>query len=160
MNRNLTQIIIALLLIGIGFSCSRKKDKWTSRTWHDITAKNNTLYNGKVAFEKGKQDIVQTYKDNFWELLPVERLIVSEDIRLPNEVLNQNFDKAEDKAAKAIQKHSMLIDDRERNPKIDESFLLLGRARYNEQRFIPALEAFNYILYKYPTSNNINNAKV
>lgn len=142
------------------FSCSRKKDKWTNRTWHDVTTKNNTLYNGRVAFEEGKQDIVQTYKDNFWEVLPIERLIVSEDVRLPNEVLNQNFDKAEEKAVKAIQKHRMLIDDRERNPKMDESFLLLGKARYNEQRFIPALEAFNYILYKYPTSNNINHAKV
>ncbi|WP_299900511.1 hypothetical protein [uncultured Aquimarina sp.] len=160
MSKNLSQIIVILFLIVVGFSCSRKKDKWTNRAWHDVTTKNNTLYNGRVAFDKGKQDIVQTYKDNFWELLPVERLIVSEDVRLPNEVLNQNFDKAEEKAAKAIQKHSMLIDDRERNPKIDEAFLLLGKARYNEQRFIPALEAFNYILYKYPTSNNINHAKV
>lgn len=160
MRKNLSQIILILFLIIIGFSCSRKKDKWINRTWHDVTTKNNTLYNGRVAFDKGKQDIVQTYKDNFWELLPVERLIVGEDVRLPNEVLNQNFDKAEEKAAKAIQKHSMLIDDRERNPKIDEAFLLLGKARYNEQRFIPALEAFNYILYKYPTSNNINHAKV
>ncbi|OED35799.1 hypothetical protein AB832_06025 [Flavobacteriaceae bacterium (ex Bugula neritina AB1)] len=142
------------------FSCSRKKDKWTNRAWHDVTTKNNTLYNGRLAFDKGKEDVVQTYNDNFWELLPIERLIVSEDVRLPNEVLNANFDKAEEKAVKAIQKHSMLIDDRERNPKIDESFLLLGKARYNEQRFIPALEAFNYILYKYPTSNNINHAKV
>lgn len=160
MNKKISQIIALLLLTLIVFSCSRKKDKWVNRTWHDVTTKNNTLYNGKVAFEKGKEDIVQTYKDNFWELLPVERLIVSEDVRLPNEVLNQNFDKAEEKAAKSIQKHSMLIEDRERNPKIDESFLLLGKARYNEQRFIPALEAFNYILYKYPTSNTINHAKV
>lgn len=125
-----------------------------------MTTKNNTLYNGRVAFDQGKEDIVQTYNDNFWELLPIERMIVSEDVRLPNEVLNDNFDKAETKAAKAIQKHSMLIDDRERNPKIDESFLLLGKARYFEQRFVPALEAFNYILYKYPSSNNINHAKV
>jgi len=160
LGRKLSQIIVLLLLTLIVFSCSRKKDKWVNRTWHDVTTKNNTLYNGREAFAKGKVDVVQTYKDNFWELLPVERLIVSEDVRLPNEVLNANFDKAEEKAVKAIQKHSMLIDDKERNPKMDESFLLLGKARYNEQRFIPALEAFNYILYKYPTSNNINHAKV
>ncbi|GAA4109897.1 hypothetical protein GCM10022393_06720 [Aquimarina addita] len=160
LNRKLSQITILSFLALLVFSCSRKKDKWTNRTWHEVTTKNNTLYNGRVAFEQGKQDIVQTYNDNFWELLPIERLVVSEDVRLPNEVLNQNFDKAEEKAVKAIQKHSMLIDDREKNPKMDESFLLLGKARYNEQRFIPALEAFNYILYKYPTSNNINHAKV
>ncbi|MDY8138702.1 hypothetical protein [Aquimarina sp. 2201CG5-10] len=160
MNRKLSQIIVVLLIALLGFNCSRKKDTWMSRNWHDVTTKNNTLYNGRVAYDKGLQDIVNTYRDNFWELLPVERMIVSEDVRLPNEVLNQNFDKAEEKAAKAIQKHSMLIDNRERNPKIDEAFLLLGKARYFEQRFVPALEAFNYILYKYPTSNTINHAKV
>ncbi len=144
----------------MGIGCSRKKDKFLNRGWHYVTTQNNTLYNGGVAFDKGKEEIVQKYQDNFWELMPIERLIVSEDVRIPGEVLSQNFDKAEEKAAKAIQKHSMLIDDRERNAKIDEAFLLLGKSRYYEQRFIPALEAFNYILYKYPTSNTINHAKV
>ena len=37
---------------------------------------------------------------------------------------------------------------------------MLGKARYFEQRFVPALEAFNYILYKYPTSDKINQARV
>ncbi|WP_378186023.1 tetratricopeptide repeat protein [Aquimarina sp. W85] len=154
------QIFGFVIILITGLACSRKKDKFINRVWHDVTTKNNTLYNGRIAYDQGKEEIVRSYNDNFWELLPVERLTVSEDVRLPNEVLNENFDRAEEKAVKAIQKHSMLIDGRERNPKIDEAFLLLGKARYNEQRFIPALEAFNYILYKYPTSNTINHAKV
>ncbi|GAA4272191.1 hypothetical protein U6A24_19735 [Aquimarina gracilis] len=160
MGKRISQITLILLLALLGFACSRKKDKFVNRAWHDVTTKNNTLYNGRVAYTKGQEELIQSYKDNFWELLPIERMIVSEDVRLPNEVLNQNFDKAEEKSVKSIQKHSMLIDGRERNPKIDEAFLLLGKARYFEQRFIPALEAFNYILYKYPTSNTINHAKV
>ena len=160
LGRKISQIGLVLLLAIVGFACSRKKDKFVNRTWHDVTTKNNTLYNGRLAYDKGQEELIQTYNDNFWELLPIERMIVSEDVRLPNEVLNQNFDRAEEKAVKAIQKHSMLIDGKERNPKIDEAFLLLGKARYFEQRFIPALEAFNYILYKYPTSNTINHAKV
>ncbi|WP_103069016.1 type IX secretion system periplasmic lipoprotein PorW/SprE [Aquimarina sediminis] len=160
MGRKISKITIVLILAIIGFACSRKKDKFVNRAWHDVTTKNNTLYNGRLAFDTGKEDIIQSYKDNFWELLPIERMIVSEDVRLPNEVLNKNFDRAEEKAVKAIQKHSMLIDGKERNPKIDEAFLLLGKARYFEQRFVPALEAFNYILYKYPSSNTINHAKV
>ena len=36
----------------------------------------------------------------------------------------------------------------------------MGQARYFDQRFVPALEAFNYILYKYPASDKINTAKV
>jgi hypothetical protein len=37
---------------------------------------------------------------------------------------------------------------------------MLGKARYYDQRFIPALDAFNYILYKYPNSSNIYTAKI
>lgn len=160
MNKKVLQFSICVLAALLVFSCSRKKDKWVNRNWHDLTTKNNTLYNGRVAYDLGQQEIVQNYKDNFWELLPVERLTVSEDVRINSEVFNPNFEKAEEKAAKAIQKHSMFIDGKERNPKMDESFLLLGKARYFEERFIPAIEAFNYILYKYPSSNTINHAKV
>jgi hypothetical protein len=47
-----------------------------------------------------------------------------------------------------------------KNYQIDESYLLLGKARYYDQRFIPALDAFNYILYKYPNGSNIYEAKI
>ncbi len=151
-------ICIAVLLI---VGCSRKKDKWVNRNWHAMTTYYNTAFNGKQAFIVGKQNVVENYKDNYWRQLPVERLELktAEDIYNGAES-NPDFLRAEEKAAKAIQKHSMVIADNERNPQIDEAFMLLGKARYFDQRFIGALEAFNYILYKYPTSNNINNAKV
>jgi len=54
----------------------------------------------------------------------------------------------------------MRIDGEEYNPQTDEAFIMLGKARYFEQRFIPALEAFNYVLAYYPTSNSIAQAKI
>jgi hypothetical protein len=33
----------------------------------------------------------------------------------------------------------------EKNFQIDEAYLMLGKSRYYDQRFIPALDAFNYI---------------
>ena len=85
---------------------------------------------------------------------------VSDDIQLPGQSKNENFERAEEKAVKAVQKHGMNIQGKEKNPQIDEAYLLLGKARYFDQRFVPALEAFNYILYKYPASDKINLAKV
>lgn len=140
--------------------CSRKKDKFINRNWHAVTTEYNTLYNGNLALDQGKQQIDQTYQENFWNILPVERMQVSREITLPGTVRNENFNVAEEKAAKAIQRHSMLIEGREKNPQIDEAYLLLGKARYYDQRFIPALEAFNYILHKYPASNTINHAQI
>jgi len=118
------------------------------------------LYNGNVAFEEGRKTIDATYTDNYWEILPVERLEIKQQIITPGAAQNPSFEKAEEKATKAIQKHSMNIKGRERNPQTDEAFLLLGKARYFDQRFIPALEAFNYVLYKYPDSDKIAEAKV
>ena len=150
--------IVSFLLLII--SCSTKKDRFVNRTFHAKTAKYNILYNGDVALETGLKDLGTTYKDNFWEVLPVEYLQDSEEDMLPGEEKNPNFERAEDKAIKAIQKHSMNIGGSEKNSQMDEAYILLGKARYYDNRFIPALEAFNYVLYKYPDSDKIYEAKV
>ncbi len=149
-----------LILVGGVLGCSRKKNKFLNRNYHAVTTEYNTLYNGNLALEQGREELIQAYEDNFWDILPIERMQIDEQILLPDSIRNKNFGVAEEKAVKAIQKHSMLIEGKERNPQIDEAYLLLGKARYYEQRFIPALEAFNYILHKYPASNNINTAQI
>lgn len=141
-------------------SCSRKKDNFISRNFHAVTAEYNTLFNGYEALEKGRENLNNSYKDNYWEILPIERMQIDEDAILPGQSKNESFSKAEEKAVKAVQRHGMNIQGKEKNPQIDEAYLLLGKARYFDQRFVPALEAFNYILYKYPASDNINQAKV
>jgi len=141
-------------------ACSVKKDKFINRNWHALNTKYNTLYNGNLAFEAGREELRSSYTDDFWEILPVERLAVTDEVKLDSEDNNPNFIIAEEKATKAIQKHSMDIKDEERNPQIDEAFLLLGKARYFDERYIPALESFNYILKKYTTSNKLNQARI
>lgn len=141
-------------------ACSTKKDTFVNRNWHAVTTKYNVLYNGNNAFDIGREELNVSYVDNYWELLPIERLEVKDEIKLDSEDNNPNFEIAEEKATKAIQKHSMDIGNVERNPQTDESFLLLGKARYFDQRYIPALEAFNYILKKYEESDKLNEATI
>lgn len=128
---------------------------------HALSTRDNILYNGGLALDKGITDLKTTYSDNFWEILPVERMQASTETTLPGQTTtNPDFDRAETKAVKAIQKHSMNIDGSEKNPQMDEAHLMLGKARYYEKRYIPALEAFNYVLYKYPTSDKIYEVKI
>ena len=147
------------LLISIT-GCSRKKNTFLNRNWHAVTAEYNTLYNGNLALDLGIEALNERYLDNYWDILPVERMEIKEEVLAPGENINPNFLVAEEKAVKAIQRHSMLIEGAEKNPQIDEAYLLLGKARYYDQRFVPALEAFNYILHKYPLSNTINEARI
>ncbi len=154
---------IAIILVATTLflsSCSRKKNNFVSRNFHAVTAEYNSLYNGYNALTDGVQSLNESYQDNYWETLPIERMQISEDIFLPGQSKNPNFERAEEKAVKAIQKHSMNLDGKENNPQMDEAYLLLGKARYYDQRFVPALEAFNYILYKYPASDKINQSKI
>ena len=193
-------------------ACSTKKDRFLNRNFQALNTKYNVLYHSSVALEKGVAELKLKYKDNFWEILPVERQLVvdkpaattpnkegdggppktgndGESIggkvksaiqktigdNLPKDLnassnggkessaplsANANFDRAETKATKAIQKRSMNFGGTERNSQIDEAYLMLGKARYYDQRFIPALDAFNYILYKYPSSDKIYEAKI
>ena len=161
MKKNSLKYIFCVLLSILIFACSTKKNSLVGRNWHALNSQYNTLYNGDVALQSGINELKSGYKDNFWGILPVERMQLLEETMLPGEkTKNANFDRAETKATKAIQKHSMNIQGNEKNMQMDEAHLMLGKSRYYDQRFIPALEAFNYILYKYSNSDKIYEAKI
>ena len=144
----------AILISG----CSRKKDKFLNKKFHSLTTTYNYLFNGENLYSLGSEELNNSEKENFWKLIPIEKYKYI-DIDL-DEDRETNFTKAEEKATLAIQKHSMNVAGKEKNPVMDQAYLLLGKSRYFDNRFIPALEAFNYILYKYPTSELINQVKI
>lgn len=174
MMRQLQYIFVFGIAIVLIAACSVKKDTALSRGYHALTTKYNILFNGKEAFKKGLDEVHSKHKDNYWKLLTIEPITFEDNtIAVPtfdnsggpsnSEATTQNqtpFDKAEEKAVKAIQTHSMNIYGRERNPQIDDAYLLLGKARYYTQRFIPAIEAFNYIIATYPYASLINETKI
>ena len=161
MKTNSLKYIFSSLILILVVACSTKKNSFVTRNWHAVNSEYNVLYNGGVALQLGINELKSGYKDDFWEILPVERMQILEDAMLPGEkTKNQNFERAETKATKAIQKHSINIQGKEKNAQMDEAHLLLGKSRYYDQRFIPALEAFNYILYKYSNSDKIYEAKI
>ncbi len=148
--------ISAFVIVG----CSRKKDKFLNKNFHSITTKYNYLYNGNNLLDQALESLNEEEKDNFWELLSLEKYSSEEIAKDFQNDIQTPFSQAEEKAVLAIQKHSMNINGKEGNPIMDEAYLLLGKARYYDQRFIPSLEAFNYILFKYPSSQYINHVKI
>ncbi len=120
----------------------------------------NIIYNGQLALEEGQAQLQQDYQDNYWEILPVERMQITKKDPTDTTQQNPKFQRAEEKATKAIQKHNMLIAGTEYNPQMDKAFILLGKARYFDQRFFPALESFNYILTNYKESDQLVTAKI
>jgi tetratricopeptide (TPR) repeat protein len=176
--KNTQKIIALLILFAAAVACSTKKDTVISRNFHAMTTKFNVLFNGKEAFKKGIEGINSNYKDDWFERLPIEPIEFEEDKIVMSSFNNAGpgagfggnnteekkelttFEKAEEKAVKAIQKHGMNINGSERNRQIDDAYLLLGKSRYYEQRFIPAIEAFNYVIANYPQADLITETKI
>ena len=140
-------------------ACSTSKNKFINREYHTLNTRYNVLFNGKEAFEIGEEILEKTYEDNFFELLPVEPITLKGE-NFDEPTIVPGFDRAEEKAVKAIQKHSMNIKSIQYNRQIDDAYLLLGKARYFDRRFFPALEAFNFLLQTNTTLKTYNEGRI
>jgi len=150
-----------LLFFGLLLTaCSTKKDRFLNREWHALNTKYNVVFNGEMAFEQAWDGLQDGYQENFWEPLPIERFAPKNTTPLASASTQSPFALAEQKAVKAIAKHGMTIKGEEKNSQMVAAYALLGRARYYDQRFVPALEAFNYIIRRYPASNKLNEVRV
>ena len=148
--KKLTTLLIVILFLG----CSTQKNKTLNKRYHSTVSTFNVLFNGNESIKEGKESFLKSYQEDFWEILPVEPIESTDKIITVDGLENKSFLKAEEKAAKAIQKHSMLIGGVQYNPKTQDAYLMLGRARYLDQRYVPAIDAFNQV-YKLNIENEV-----
>jgi hypothetical protein len=130
-----------------------------NRAYHQATTKFNVLFNGEEAIRSGIVAEVLSHQPNFWDQLPVEQFPLIDLFSLEVKE-NPSFTRAEEKAVIAVQKHSMLIGDQQRNTQIDEAYMLLGKARFYNGRYLQALDAFNYVIDQLPNANSRRNAQI
>ncbi|MEC7453896.1 MAG: hypothetical protein VX933_00820 [Bacteroidota bacterium] len=153
------QIVVVLIVLMSVVSCSTRKDRAVNRAYHQTTTKFNVLFNGQEAIAAGVEAELASHQPNFWEQLPLDPFPLV-DLFTLNPKENANFSRAEEKAVIAVQKHSMQFGNEQRNQQIDESYLLLGKARYYNGRYLQALDAFNYIIEQLPNTSSKNEAQL
>lgn len=138
---------VLLFIVASTVNCSTQRNNLVNRNLHKLSTKYNVLFNGNEALNKELMQMDATYHDNFFDLLSVEKFDAEYEIFIPGqEKTSANLERAEEKAVKAIQKHSMDIHGVQENSQIDNAYLLLGKTRYYQKRFLAALDAFNYVL--------------
>ena len=125
--------ILLILSLALITSCNSMKS---------ISSKYNILYNGDLFLNEGLDQLRQSYNDDFWDIIPV---IVDNNITnsLPD-YPTKNFLKSEEKAIKVIQK--MGDSKNSASNYINDAYLLLGKSRFYDKRYISSLQALNYIL--------------
>mgnify|MGYP000055943842 CR=1 FL=1 len=137
-------------------SCSTEKDAWLNRTFHQTTAKYNGYFNAGESFKEGLRVLDRGHQDDFSQILPV---LKTGDERAAQSIYSY-MDEAISKCANVIQYHSMVIRRKEKNKWIDENYLLIGKARFFKQEYLSSLEAFDFVIRKYPKSNSANEARI
>src|ERR1035437_2426538 len=127
-----------LLLTG----CSQKKNTFTSRTFHNLTAHYNGLFWANVNLQEAIASIEKGHKDDYNKILPVAKY-ADEKVAKAN---YPQLDKAIEKTNKMIQYHSMLIKGHEYCRWIDDNYMTMGMAHFYKRDYYAALLVFDYVV--------------
>ena len=137
-------LIFSVVII---ISCSSKKEPVISLK--PIKAKYNILYNGNLFLDEGVKKLEDLYSENYWDVLPP--IVRNNVLELESDYPTKNFTRSEEKAIKVIQRFGN--ENNVDSDYINNAYLLLGKSRFYDKRFISSLQAFNYITKQEKTSN-------
>ena len=134
--------VIALLLLS---GCSTKKNTLTRRMYHNLTSHYNIYFNGDLAIKDGEKQLRTTVKDDYSKVLRVYNYGTQQN----GVAMNSTMDRALEKTAICVQKHSMNFGNRERVRWIDDAYLVMGKAHFYKHDYIPAKRTFDFVATEY-----------
>jgi len=144
LNKKINILLIVLIAVGL-LGCSRKKNGFTRRAYHNTTARYNGFFNAREIKKANVQRIYEEHKDDFSEIIP---LFVYPD-EAQSKAMYPDMDKIIKKTSTVIDRHSMFIKNEEHNRWIDDSYMLMGQARFYKQEYFVGEEVFEYIAKAY-----------
>lgn len=131
-------LVAALLLPLVGLHAQSNKDNIVTRTYHDITARDNAYFNAQINIQETEEKLWEDQKDNYEEVLPV---------------FKYGPDGAGKSAAGAmdevIKKCSFPITLHKNSKWVDDAYFLIGKAHFYKQDYDKALESFQYLISEY-----------
>lgn len=122
-------------------ACSTKRNTITGRAFHNLTSHYNVFWNGQYSLMEGDKQLKATAKDDFSQVLRVYNYGSKSEAM----ALNSQMDRALQKTSICVQKHSMKFNGRERVRWIDDAYLVMGKAHFYKQDYIPAKRTFEFV---------------
>lgn len=154
----ITLLLLAAVLLAVT-GCSTQKNTPATRFWHAFNAKYNIYFNGSQAYIEGSLEKENGNKDNYTEIIPLYT-VANKNSR---ELGKANFDRAIEKAEKAIARHSIKkrpvwdkdrrktardiewLNRKEYNPFLWKAWMLMGRSQFHQGEFDEAAATFSYM---------------
>jgi TolA-binding protein len=152
-----------LLLLGpflILAGCSVEKNTDASRFYNSMTARYNIYFNGYENYKAGLANIARNHRDDYAEMINVFEYSDPSTISL----CSSDMERALQKASKLIALKSItarpdikessqlsnrekaLLEMKEYNEWVDDSYLLIGKARFYKHEFNDASSLFDYCI--------------
>ncbi len=121
--------------------CSKKKKGFTHRAYQNTVSHYNGYFNAREIYKINKANVYTEHKDDFSELIPL--FIYPDEAKAKS--MYPDMDKIIEKVSTVIDRHSMYIKKHEYNRWIDDSYMLMGKARFYKQEYFVGEEVFEYI---------------
>ncbi len=134
-----------LLLLILLSSCSTKKNTFSRRAYHNLTAHYNAYFNGKEALKDGQVQLAKVAQDNYSKILVPVNYGTKENAQ----TIGTQMDRAISKGSLVIDRHSMVFKGVEHNQWVDDSYMLIGKANFYKKDYKAALKTFEYVLKRF-----------
>jgi len=158
----LKNIAIFTGLILFLWGCSTEKNTAVNRFYHNLTSHYNAYFNGRDQYKVAIKNFEKTYEDDYTKILPIFKYT---DKQTASSVTSA-MDIAIEKATKVIKFHSITSKPKrkgghlskkqkafykknEYNNWVDDSWLLIGKAKFYKVDYMGAYQAFQYIISEY-----------
>jgi tetratricopeptide (TPR) repeat protein len=130
-------------------ACSTTKNKWINRGYHNMTSRFNGYFYAKENMKSAIDMVNKNYVDDYSQLLPIHQL--------PNTAETKGcytfLEKAMKKATTVIEHHAITTKGGDEIPGavkwIDDSYLIIGEARFYKGEYLSSIEIFDYLILKY-----------
>jgi tetratricopeptide (TPR) repeat protein len=172
LRRFLSLSVLLLTLVSIS-GCSIRKNTLLSRSYHQLTSRYNTYFNGNESFKRGIDRIERQYEYDFTRILPVFTY-TNPDLA---KSASADMDRAIAKASKIITTKSITVkpekaksqptqkeldfyNQREFNRWVIESYLLMGKAHFHKHDYSSAIKTFQFMQNEYPGNRTVWPAQI
>lgn len=136
--------MVATLLL-LAQACSVKKDSFTSRSYHNLTARFNGYFNGNEKVKEAVAGFEQNYPYDYDNVLPIFVYADEEE----SKSLYPEMKLAIEKCSRVISRHSMKIKGKERCRWIDDNYFVIGKANFYMRNFLEAERLFGHTARTY-----------
>lgn len=121
-----------------------------SRAYHNTTSRYNGYFNAREIMKENEDRLWEEQVDDYSQILPI--------FIYPDEQKSQgmypDMDKIIEKCSQVIERHSIYLKKQENVKWIEDSYFLIGKARFYKQEYTLAEETFLYIYQAFKKDPN------